>query len=226
MCVCDELISNLLSLRTFRAYLEVAKNLPFGENCKCRTSAECASNDCVVCKVRNLGINVATLEFFSTPMGSDDRPYPSDDIVRCLLGFRPWTGNAVDAARILITARTAFANRPPRAGASGPMDSLITLAVSSPPVPSNDVTVGERISAIGSNGPTSDPPRRIIGDTGSGLPQRGRGVFASGSGNCSSSTGLLRRESVRALSSAMVSVNRWNCSRMWRETDHAHARGR
>lgn len=103
-----------------RAYLEVARNLPFGENCRCRTSATCASNDCVGCKLFNFGTSVPTREFFSTPTGSASFPFPSDDIVLWRRGLRPSTGNAVDAARILMTARTAFANRPRPAPGSDP----------------------------------------------------------------------------------------------------------
>lgn len=45
-----------------RSQLEVAKNFPLGENCKCLTSAECAAKSCVVSKLLSLDMREATLE--------------------------------------------------------------------------------------------------------------------------------------------------------------------
>ena len=190
-------------------YLEVAKNFPLGENCKCLTNAECASNDCVGCKLFSFGINVPTREFFRMPTGSVSLPCPSDDIVLCLLAFLPpEMGKTVDAARIFMTARTAFANRPLLPSCRGLVDCDMILAVPSPSPPSKDVTVGEPCSAIGSRGPTSEPARRgTVGEIGSGLMLPGMGVTTrSGSGSFSS-LGVPRRESVRELSSEMASRN-------------------
>lgn len=72
-------------LSVTKAYLEVAKNFPFGENCKCLTRAECAARSWVVSKLFNFGTNAATLELFNNAGGSvclRDR-VPSDEIVRC-----------------------------------------------------------------------------------------------------------------------------------------------
>ena len=176
-------------------------------------------------------MSVPTREFFSTPTGSASRPFPSDDIVRCLLGFRPSTvGNAADAARILITARTAFAKRPrPTEAAGGPPgESLITLAPSPPSPPSNDVAVGARTSAMGNSGPTSDPTRRKgeVGVIGSGLAHSGPGVTArSASPYFSSSLGELRRDTARALSSETRSPRSRMRSAVQREKPRAASRG-
>lgn len=43
-------------------YLEVAKNFPLGENCKCLTSAECAAKSCVASKLLSFGITATTLD--------------------------------------------------------------------------------------------------------------------------------------------------------------------
>lgn len=74
-----------------RSQLEVAKNLPLGENCKCLTSAECATKSCVASKLLSLGMREATLDPLGvvvTPVSDItlDESVNADEVVRFRAG--------------------------------------------------------------------------------------------------------------------------------------------
>lgn len=111
-------------------HLDVAKNFPSGENCKCLTNAECAAKSCVVSIPLNFGTKLATLElrtgkWLVIPL-SFLRTYPSEpdaefDIVLWCLESKPLVPAMV---RIIMTFRTALANRvrPGLMGVAGGLD--------------------------------------------------------------------------------------------------------
>lgn len=74
-----------------RSQLEVAKNFPLGENCKCLTSAECAAKSCVASKLLSLGMREATLDPLNVvvTLVSDitlDTSVNADEVVRFRAG--------------------------------------------------------------------------------------------------------------------------------------------
>lgn len=69
------------------SYLEVAKNFPLGENCRCLTSAECAAKSCVASKLLSLGMREETLDPLNVvvPLVSDiplDTSVNAEEVVR------------------------------------------------------------------------------------------------------------------------------------------------
>lgn len=102
----------------------------------------------------------------------------------------------------------------------------MTLAVpsSSPPT---DAAVFVN-SAMGESWPPSEPTRRKVGDSGSGLAHAGTGETGvmprSVSASFSSET-VLSLDIVRADSSDTASLSLRKCCRVQREHAHAHARG-
>jgi hypothetical protein len=113
-----------------RAYLEVAKNFPLGENCKCLTSAECAAKSCVTSKLLSFGITAVTLDPLSVVTPISDFPLNiskfdnADEVVRFRAGeTNGLLGDVADWS--IMTDRMAFVRR--SRGVTGEFNILLKV---------------------------------------------------------------------------------------------------
>lgn len=174
------------------AHLDVAKNFPSGENCKCLTNAECAAKSCVVSIPLNFGTRLATLELLTGKwlviLLSFLLTYPSEpdaefDIVLWCLESSPLAPVMV---RIIMTFRTALANRvrPGLIGVAGGLDGpgLGDFSDTNSRVEEMVGEVGE-VGDLGSKVRLVFPPSVVVNCV-VPEPRRLRIEFKTGSGTC------------------------------------------